>query len=93
MDFFEHVFFDCTVARTLWSHVENKLVTIVSRCFKLALSDVLFGFKDKKLNARERNRVNLIILLGKMSISIVKKTKSTSPMHLVFEQNVRLRMA
>ena len=47
VDFIEHFFPDCTVARTLWSLVENKLVTIVGRCFKLALSDVLFDVKDK----------------------------------------------
>ena len=52
VDFIEHFFSDCTVARTLWSHVQNKCVTIVGRCFKLAFSDVLFGVKGKKINAR-----------------------------------------
>ena len=49
-----------TVARPLWSHVEKKVVTIVGMRFKLAFSDVLFGVKDKKINARERNLVNFI---------------------------------
>ena len=92
IDYTEHFFSDCTVARTMWTHVENKLVTLVGIIFKLDVIDVLFGVKDKKLNPRVKNLVNHIILIGKMSISIVKKTQSSAPVHLVLEQNINLRM-
>ena len=59
VDFIKHSFFDCTVARTLWSHVEKKLVTIVGTCFKLALSDVFSVNKQKtKCKRKEPGQSN-----------------------------------
>jgi hypothetical protein len=52
IDYIEHFFFDCTVARTVWTHVENKLVTLVGIIFKLDVIDVLFGVKDKKTKSK-----------------------------------------
>ena len=108
IDYTEHVFVDCTVARILWTHVENKLFTLVGIILKLGVIDVLFGVKDKKLNRRVKNLVNQsfhIILIGKTTAffggntdmnranyCIVKKTQSAAPVHLVLEQNINLRM-
>ena len=58
---------------------------------KLELLDILFGYRNNVLGRRAIDVVNNIILIGKMCISISKKTKSICTLFISFEQHVSIR--
>jgi hypothetical protein len=74
IDFIEHFFFHCTPVNAFWKQVEHYLLGVVGEQIKLELLDILFGYRNNVLGRRAIDVVNNIILIGKMCISISKKT-------------------
>ena len=91
IDFSEHFFFQCKFVVSFWKYLENYIVSILGKRVDLSLCNVMFGVHSRELSVKETNFVNHIILIGKMCISITKKTKSTSPLEILFEQQQLLR--
>ena len=60
---------------------------------RLGLEDIFFGVQkhNKISNKVEKRKVNKIILIGKMCISIYKKTKATNPIFYLFERQYAIR--
>ena len=62
--------------------------------FKLGLKEVLFGIKYNDYLQHKKETVDIVnhsILIGKMCISIHKKTKSEAPLYTLFEQEANIR--
>jgi hypothetical protein len=90
VDLIEHFFFECTSVRQFWTYIENLIFTMAGKRLYLTVSDALFGHNVTNISASNL-WINRIILLGKMCISKIKKTKSLMPYIIVFEQEARLR--
>ena len=90
VDFLEHFFYNCQYVKRLWSFVENKLSGELGKHISLSLVDVLFGIRRVYLSMSEVKYINLIVLLGKMSISIAKKTRMFNPIEIVLDQHLSL---
>ena len=91
VDFIEHFFYECPPVTIFWKKIESHINNLIRNKIKLSLNDILFGTFNHCLNKDEEKTVNAIILIGKMCISIAKKTKSTSPIYLIFEQQMSYR--
>ena len=93
VDFIEHFFFFCPVVLKFWKDVEQFLLKRIGINVKLGITDVIFGIKDKKEISLESQRkdTNHIILIGKMCISIFKKTNSYALIYDIFEKHCALR--
>ena len=90
VDFIEHFFFECPSVKQFWKHIESLIFLVTEKKLHLSVTDVLFGYnKEKTLNIDVW--INHIILVGKMCISKVKKTKSLLRYEAVFEQDALLR--
>ena len=61
---------------------------------QLGVTDVLFGIhsKTERINAKTKNALNNIILIGKMCISIFKKTKRHASIYNLFEGHMHMRI-
>ena len=93
VDFIEHFFFFCPVVLKFWKDVEQFLLKRIGINVKLGITDVIFGIKDKNEISLESQRkdTNHIILIGKMCISIFKKTNSYALIYDIFEKHCALR--
>ena len=92
-DFIEHFFFSCPIIYRFWKDIELYILNKIGKHIHLGIRDVLFGVqKQHGLNNLEDVKiVNHLILIGKMCISILKKTKSTTPIFDIFEKHCKLR--
>ncbi len=88
-DYIEHFFFSCQVSRTLWTHIEQKLLTVQNVQIQLSEEVVLFGVVDG-YNSVLRKLVNTYILIGKMCISKFKYGSYHS-ITLLFDYELELR--
>lgn len=91
VDFIEHFFYECPPVKKFWHCIEvyiNKTLDIV---FKLDVNYVLFGVSQCKLSNEFKRKLNYIILLAKMCVSIFKKTGSKVPLLDIFDYQVLLR--
>jgi hypothetical protein len=91
VDFIEHFFFDCPLVFTFWKSVEQFILLHLDIAINLDLSMVLFGNFDNFIGMTDRLKVNHILLIAKMCISIYKKTKGIYSLNIIFEKNLRLR--
>ena len=89
-DYIEHFFFNCPLIKRYWSKIETIISAKIGVSTKLSVTEVLFGIQNV-LTKGVRNMVNHIILIGKMCISIARKTKSISALQLIFEYHMMLR--
>ena len=93
IDYLEHFFFECAPVMDFWEKVDIFIFDTTETKTKLTLCDVLFGFELQN-QATSRfvvNTINEIILIGKMCISIVKKTQSPTPLFAIFENQLSIR--
>ena len=90
-DFMEHFFFDCPPVHAFWKQVETLLSMKTETTFRLSLTDVLFGTQRCQLSRHEQTAVNHVLLIGKMCISIARKTKKLPALQMIFEQQLHLR--
>ena len=91
LDVIEHFFYDCPVVAKFWKYVEQYMLTHLDSSIKLNVTTVLFGITDSNINQLKVQKLNHILLIGKMSISIFKKTESHMPIEHIFENNIRIR--
>ena len=93
VDFIEHFFFLCPVVLKFWKDVELFILRRTGKNVKLGITDVIFGIKDNNELSLESQRkdTNHIILIGKMCISIFKKTNSNALIYDIFEKHCALR--
>ena len=91
VDFIEHFFFECPLIEKFWKYVERKINVETNCNLKLSSSSILFGINGENLSKEKYVIVNLYILVGKMCISIFKKTKSNCPLDIIFEQELAVR--
>ena len=79
VDYIEHFFFDCCLVRKFWKYVEGKVLQLLSNHVTITMTDVLFGLQERKdLNQGQVNMIDHILMIGKMCISIKKKTNSST---------------
>ena len=91
IDYMEHFFYSCPVVHEFWKYIEKMF--LMKTNFKIIMSntDILFGI-DKSPKTKDHYRyTNLALLIGKMSISIYKKTESSFTIQHIFEREVNLR--
>ena len=93
VDFIEHFFFLCPIVNKFWKSIELFILAKTGIQVHLTVIDVLFGTQDKTMlrDKDQEKYVNHILLIGKMCISIFKKTKSNTLLYDVFEKHCFLR--
>ncbi len=92
IDYLEHLFYSCPLVKSFWKRFEAYLRGIIGKHIPLGVHDVLFGLKPREMCDNESTTVaNHLILIGKMCISIFKKTKTTTSMYIIFEQETKFR--
>jgi hypothetical protein len=91
IDYIEHFFYDCDYVNSLWKYIENMFMIMLQKKITLTFKTVICGIEEKALSSVEQNYVNHILLIGKMVISIAKKTRSTIPLVLLLEYHIRIR--
>ena len=92
-DYIEHFFYLCPIIRKFWKDTELYILGKIGVQLQLHIEDVLFGIQSQhapleKIHEKEANH---IVLIGKMCISIFKKTKSRIPISVIFEKQCALR--
>ena len=90
VDVIEHFFFECPSVKRFWKHIESTIFIATGNQMQLSVTDVLFGYNKGNLN-NTNQWINKNILVGKMCISKIKKTKSLQQYEIIFEQEARLR--
>lgn len=91
IDSLEHFFFNCTMVLLFWKHVNTLLTLNLGKAVKCTIYSVLFGCHDDAFNTREKNYINLVLLVGKMCISIAKKTNVIKNLIPLFEHHLQIR--
>ena len=92
VDVVEHFFYECPITLAFWKHVENYILIHMNTTVKLNALNVLFGLEIPLNSIKKVNKINHIILIGKMCISIFRKTHSYVPIKDIFENHIRLRL-
>ena len=90
VDYIEHFFYLCPEVGSLWKRVEQWVLMWTGIHIKLNITYVLFGVQE---DIDKKNVINKIILIGKMSISIYKKTKSPPPLLDIFDRQLAIRVS
>jgi exonuclease III len=92
VDVIEHFFFECQAVRKFWRHVENYIYINFEVALKLTITDVLFGIVClQNISESKTIKINHILLVAKMCISIYKKTNSYYSLNYIFESHLTLR--
>ena len=91
VDYIEHFFYECQYVTPLWVHVTNIIRNVTNINLRsVSLFDALFGLQQQCSKTDKKN-ANLLILIAKMTISIAKKTNTSTPLILLFDQQKSLR--
>ena len=91
VDFIEHYFYECPVVKRFWLFIEQYIFMQSEISVKLDVEIILFGFFDKEISKSVKQKINHILLVAKMCISIYKKTVRPPPLEVLFERNARFR--
>ena len=91
VDIIEHFFFECPSLYKFWQDVEQYMLKETGKVTRLSITDVLFGLDNNRFQKSIRNKLNHIILIAKMSISIFRKTNGRAPLSVIFQNHLRLR--
>ena len=93
IDFIEHFFFTCPVISIFWKNVEQFILTEFNLRIKLSVTDILFGINNLSniFDPRDQRRINSVLLIAKVSISIFKKTNAHSDIFSLFINQWQLR--
>ena len=86
-DYIEHFFFFCDTISKFWKEIEILIFNKTQKSTRLGVKEILFGYHGKE----NKNIVNKVILLGKMCISIYRKTNMVTPLKIVFENHSMTR--
>ena len=92
VDFMEHFFFSCPIVREFWRFIENMIFYKTGTQICFSTTAILFGI-DKTTRTKENYHfINVIILIGKMAVSIFKKTESSLTIQHIFERELKMRL-
>ena len=91
VDFIEHFFCECPVVRSFWRFIEQEIKTKTGTEIKLSNTDILFGTDKLTCCNSDKLYINYLILIGKVCISIYKKTDSLIPLKIIFERELGMR--
>ena len=93
IDYIEHFLFYCPIVRTFWKSVQNFVLAKYNVRIHLNEIDVLFGLQKRDTLTNEiRILVNHIVLIGKMCISIYKKTQKHALLFDLFMKQLDIRL-
>ena len=92
VDYIEHFFFTCPLVNAYWSRIGTLISAKMGIPLKLSLIEVIFGIQNNALSKQNKLMVNHIILIGKMCVSIARKTKNMSALQIIFDFHMLLRM-
>ena len=73
VDYTEHFFFDCPTIEKFWNYTEQYILITFDIQTHLTVVDVLFGIKQHNYGKVKTKRINHVILIAKMCISMCKK--------------------
>ena len=91
VDYIEHFFFDCPTITKFWNYIEQYILITFAIQTHLTVVDVLFGIKQHNCRKVKTKRINHVLLIAKMCISLYKKTNAFLAMSMIFENQLRLR--
>lgn len=91
VDFIEHFFFQCPKTNIFWKYIESFILCNFDEKVVLNVKEVLFGLRIPQNRACHFKKINHIILIGKMCISIYKKTNSSLPLETLFDIQIQYR--
>lgn len=91
IDYMEHFFYECDFVYEFWCCLENTIYRKINQKVKISKNTVLFGLENDDFPLDQWKYVNLVILIGKLTISIFKKTKSKMPLTLLFDHQCAIR--
>ena len=92
VDYIEHFFYFCPAVRTFWHFIEQKILIETQVNIKLSVTDILFGVNQSDHMKEHYKLINHLLLIGKMCISIFKKTQSPFNLQLIFEKECTMRI-
>ena len=91
-DYIEHFFFLCPVVKPLWNSVEQYVYINYNVKINISESIVLIGKQEcGNTDTQTLAKINHLILIGKMCISIYKKTQSNLPITMILENQLNIR--
>lgn len=90
-DYIEHFFYACRVVRPFWTLISQYILTEYDVQIIFGEISVLFGIGIPGINRLTLRKINHIVLIAKMCISIFKKTESKVPIYDIFHNQLRLR--
>jgi hypothetical protein len=92
VDYIEHFFYECPIVLEFWKRIEQYLWIEFNIKIVLNVREVLFGIsRVDGLTDTQLYKINHIILIAKMCISIYKKTELKTPLTYVFVNQARIR--
>ena len=90
VDDIEHFFFDCPTIKKFWNYIEQYILITFDIQTHLTVG-VLFGIKQHNYGKVKTKRINHVILIAKMCISMYKKTNAFLPLSMIFENQLRFQ--
>ena len=92
IDSLAHFFFECHSLTTFWNFVESLIHLIVGKQITINTNKALFGITtDEIMNRNCLKESNILILLGKLSISKNRYTQNPKQLRLILEHEILLR--
>ena len=92
IDFIDHAFYRCQPIRKFWNDISNLISTTLNIHFTISPSQALLGLpsENSELTSRQRDEINHIILIAKLSI-VKSKVSKNANIKVIFEQEIELR--
>ena len=94
VDYLEHFFFECPPVLSFWVKIMDYIYSLTLVKITLGIREIMFGLKQSENLTHDNktlNTINHIVLIGKMCVSIKKKTKSEAPLYAIFEHELGIR--
>ena len=77
--------------RHFWNFIEGIILRECGINVNLHLTDIMFGVQRSNIKENISKKINHIILIAKMCISIFKETNSKICLAITFEQQLQIR--
>ena len=91
VDYIEHFLFDCPTIKKSWNYKEQYILITFDIQTHLTVFDILFGIKQHNCGKVKTKRINHVIFIAKICISMYKKANAFFPLSMIFENQLRLR--
>lgn len=94
VDYLEHFFYKCPPVLAFWEKVSDYIYSTTLFRIRLGMKEILFGIQQSDnmiYNKKTTDTANHLILVGKMCVSIQKKTKSKAAIYTIFEHELLIR--